>query len=97
MTLLLGLDFTPIENYETTEEQKRSAAMHAVGRVAPDELREICGMFGLLETNTDTAPAEPVETCRNGHERNETNTRISPDGWRRCRPCERNHCTGENR
>lgn len=70
MTLLLGLDFTPIENYETTEEQKLYAAMHAVGRVTSDELREICGMFGLLDTNTDDAAAEPVETCRNGHERN---------------------------
>ena len=41
MTTLLGLDFTPLEEYETTEEQKLYAAMQAVGRVPNEDLPEI--------------------------------------------------------
>ena len=30
-----------------------------------------------------------VETCRNGHPRTTENTRVRPNGWLRCRDCDK--------
>lgn len=97
MTVLLGLDFTPLEEYETTEEQKLYAAMHAVGRVPNEDLPEICAMFGLIDIEPEPLPAD-TEYCRKGHPRLPENTRYynrstSPV----CLTCARNLRTGENR
>lgn len=97
MTTLLGLDFTPLEEYETTEEQKLYAAMQAVGRVPNEDLPEICAMFGLLDIEREPLP-EGTEYCRNNHPRLPENTRYyngstSPS----CLICARNLRTGENR
>lgn len=98
MTKLLGLDFTPLEEYETTEEQKLYAAMHAVGRVAKEELVEICAMFGLKDIAPQPLPADTIY-CKYGHPQTPENVRTDPrpNIKDRCRPCERNYRTGENR
>lgn len=97
MTVLLGLDFTPLEEYETTEEQKLYAAMHAVGRVPNEDLPEICAMFGLLNIEPEPLPAG-TEYCRNGHPRLPENTRYyKRSGFPSCLTCARNSRTGENR
>lgn len=100
MTLLLGMDFTPLEEYETSPQQKRDAALHAATRVNTDELLEICQMFGLIEPSpkVEPAPENTVEYCRHGHVRTPENTYIGKkDGWRRCLTCMRNHKSGQNR
>ncbi|KPG86493.1 hypothetical protein [Frigoribacterium sp. RIT-PI-h] len=97
MTVLLRLDYTPLETYETTEEQKLYAAMHAVGRVPNEDLAEICAMFGLLDIEPAPIP-DDTPLCRNGrHPLTPDNIRTSIDGTKRCRICERNYRTGENR
>ena len=98
MTALLGLDFTPLEEYETTTQQKRDAAMHAIGRVPDDELHEICAMFGLINIPPKPLP-EGTTFCQYGHPQTPENVRADPrsNTKPRCRPCERNYRTGENR
>lgn len=98
MTVLLRLDYTPLETYETTEEQKLYAAMHAVGRVPNEHIPEICAMFGLIDIEREPLPADTIY-CKYGHPQTPENVRIDPrpNYKDRCRPCERNYRTGENR
>jgi hypothetical protein len=97
VTVLLRLDYTPLETYQTTEEQKLYAAIQAVGRVPRDELPDILGMFGLIEKTTEVQADPQIETCKRGHPWDDINTRRTADGYRSCRTCERNGRTGQNR
>lgn len=97
MTVLLRLDYTALETYETTEEQKLYAAMHAVGRVPNEDLAEICAMFGLLNIAPEPLP-DDMTYCRRGHPHTPENTRAKKGQNKLyCRVCERNSRTGENR
>ena len=42
----------------------------------------------LRGINTYAADAASRTHCHKGHEYNQTNTRIRPDGWRQCRICQ---------
>jgi hypothetical protein len=93
---VLALGFQPIEDMEPSTEMKRAAALHAAARVPAADLPDILAMFGLIDPPKRAAEPYAGPTCRNGHP-HPNNLIISPKGYKRCRTCERNHRTGENR
>lgn len=58
--------------------------------VNPDHLQATTKAVNILRGITNPTAINKRKThCPQGHEYNEINTRISPKGWRYCRPCNR--------
>lgn len=87
MTLSIGTDFTPIENYETTLEQKWDALSHARSRIPADDVLEVAAMFGLVHIVNLEKPDVP--TCRWKHPLTEDNKRLRKNGHTYCIQCSR--------
>lgn len=57
--------------------------------VRPEHLEVVTERENILRGVGLAAIAAKKEQCPSGHPYNESNTRISPDGWRQCRVCDR--------
>jgi hypothetical protein len=87
MSLYVGIDFTPVENYETTLDQKWDALSHARSRIPASDVLEVASMLGLVHliTARDTA----VPTCRWNHPATPENIGTRRNGKTYCLECGR--------
>lgn len=57
--------------------------------VNPDHLEPVTLRTNILRGTSPSAVNAVKTHCKNGHPFDSANTRILPEGWRRCRLCER--------
>jgi hypothetical protein len=65
MSLYVGMDYTPIEEYDTTLDQRWAALSHTAGRVAPEDMLEMQAIFGLVSILPSDYYSPPL--CRWKH------------------------------
>lgn len=65
--------------------------------VRPSHLESVTGIENNLRSNSATATNARKTHCIRGHAFNETNTRITRDGWRACRRCRALYRAGSGR
>lgn len=87
MSLYVGMDYTPIEDYDTTVEQKWDALSHVRSRVPASDVLEMAAMLGIV----DYLPTSTYETpmCRWKHPLNARNLGRRSNGKTYCLECGR--------
>lgn len=87
MSLYVGMDYTPIEDYDTNLEQKWDALSHARTRIPAGDVLEVAAMLGivhLLPADTHNTPL-----CRWKHPLTPHNTGHRSNGRTYCLECAR--------
>jgi hypothetical protein len=87
MSLYVGMDYTPIEEYDTTLEQRWSALSHTAGRVAPEDMLEMQAIFGLVSILPSDYYSPPL--CRWKHRLTADNVGRHQNGHTYCLECGR--------
>lgn len=83
---LAGTEFT-YGNYDTTDEQKRGAAIQAASHIPRDDLLETLQMLGIVDTPIDPNRVAPGG-CKRGHQWMRDNTYITANLVKNCRTCQ---------
>lgn len=87
MSLYVGMDYTPIEDYDTTVEQKWDALSHVRSRVPASDVLEVAAMLGIVDY-LPTSTYEPP-TCRWKHPLTADNISVGSNGHTYCLECGR--------